>query len=209
MMKWVIDAILLLLFAGAVFYFWNGGGVQFLQVNRQVSGINSGTLNIPVTENKNMDEKGFSLESSAFGYGGNIPSKYTCDGANINPELLIKNVPEGTKTLAVIMEDPDVPKNLRADGLWVHWVHFNIPPETTKVPEGQEPGGIAGKGTGNNLKYYGPCPPDKEHRYFFKLYSLDAILWLPEGSVKKELESAMEGHVLAETVLMGRYNRNK
>ena len=105
------------------------------------------------------------------------------------------------------MDDPDVPKHLRPDGMWDHWVVFNIPPNRTSLDEGEEPSGVRGIGTGQNLDYYGPCPPDREHRYYFRLYALDTELDLPEGATKKEVESAMEGHILEQAVLMGRYER--
>jgi Raf kinase inhibitor-like YbhB/YbcL family protein len=105
------------------------------------------------------------------------------------------------------MEDPDVPKNLREDGMWDHWVVFNIPPEVREIQEGTEPQGIGGVGTNGELGYFGPCPPDREHRYFFKLFALDTQLDLPEKSTKSKVENAMEGHILEQTELMGRYER--
>jgi len=148
------------------------------------------------------------LSSPAFEESGKIPAKYTCDGANINPPLEISDVPSTTKSLALIMEDPDVPKDLRPDGMWDHWVVFNIPPGTAEIPEGQEPPGTHGSGTSGNQNYFGPCPPDREHRYFFKLFALDRELDLHEKATKPELEKAMEGHVLEKTELMGRYERS-
>ncbi|MDO8752063.1 MAG: YbhB/YbcL family Raf kinase inhibitor-like protein, partial [Candidatus Wolfebacteria bacterium] len=109
------------------------------------------------------------LTSSAFLHNGKIPAKYTCDGEDMNPPLAISGIPEGAKSLVLIMDDPDVPKNLRADGMWVHWVVFNIPPDVKDIAEGVEPAGVHGKGTSGDLAYQGPCPPDREHRYFFKL----------------------------------------
>ena len=99
------------------------------------------------------------------------------------------------------------PKNLRKDGLWVHWVVFNIPPSTKEIPEGREPEGIPGAGTAGNTGYYGPCPPDREHRYYFKLYALDRELDLPEKTDKFTLEKEMTGKILEQTVLMGKYER--
>lgn len=148
------------------------------------------------------------LSSSAFQHNGSIPSKYTCDGDNVNPPLSIVDAPEETQSFVLIMEDPDVPKHLREDGMWDHWVVFNIPPDTTEIMEGQEPKGVHGTGTSGNSAYYGPCPPDREHRYFFKLYALDVMLDLTEGSSKSDIEMAMEGHVLDKTELVGKYNRN-
>lgn len=147
------------------------------------------------------------LTSPAFEHEGKIPVKYTCDGGNMNPPLTIADVPSGAKSLVLIMDDPDVPKHLRKDGMWDHWVVFNIPPGIREIKEGEEPQGTHGIGTGCNLNYMGPCPPDREHRYFFKLYALDTELSLPEKATKQQVEKAMEGHILAETQLMGRYKR--
>jgi Raf kinase inhibitor-like YbhB/YbcL family protein len=147
------------------------------------------------------------LTSPVFEHGGKIPSKYTCDGENINPPLAISDVPPGTGSLVLIMDDPDVPKHLRADGMWDHWVVFNIPATLRDIGEGEEPGGTHGVGTGGNVNYSGPCPPDREHRYFFKLYALGTELGLPEKATKGQLEKAMEGHVIEKTELMGRYER--
>ncbi|MEK6853201.1 MAG: YbhB/YbcL family Raf kinase inhibitor-like protein [Nanoarchaeota archaeon] len=147
------------------------------------------------------------LTSSALIVKGRISPRYTCDGANINPPLLISNVPEGTKSLVLIMDDPDAV--IPAGKVWDHWVVFNIPPYTKEIPEGEAPKGIRGKGTSGNLDYKGPCPPDRVHRYFFKLYALDTGLGLPEGSSKEEVEAAMKKHILARAELMGRYEKQK
>ncbi len=147
------------------------------------------------------------LTSLSFVHEGRIPSKYTCDGSNVSPPLEISDTPDGTESLALIMEDPDVPKNLRADGMWDHWVVFNIPPDTQEVPEGQEPPGTHGVGTNGNQDYFGPCPPDREHRYFFKLFALDSKMGLQGKAKKSDLERAMEGHILEKTELIGRYER--
>jgi|TARA_Y100000310_G_scaffold68970_1_gene64285 Raf kinase inhibitor-like YbhB/YbcL family protein len=149
------------------------------------------------------------LTSPAFEHKGKIPSKYTCDGENISPELNIKEIPEGTETLVLLMDDPDVPKTIREDGMWDHWVIFNIPKDTTVLTEGMKPLGIEGKNTRGDNKYGGPCPPDKEHRYFFKLYALNITLNLTEESTKTQIEQAMQGHILEETTLMGTYNRKQ
>lgn len=147
------------------------------------------------------------LTSPAFRHNGKIPSEYTCDGEDTSPELHISDVPKNAKSLALIMDDPDVPKNLRPSGLWVHWIAFNIPHDTAIIEKGQEPDGTGGKNSWSRLGYGGPCPPDREHRYFFKLYALDAELDLAEGSNKKELENAMEGHIIEKTELIGLYQR--
>ena len=116
------------------------------------------------------------LTSPAFEHGGKIPSKYTCDGSNVNPELHFEDVPDSTEALVLIMDDPDVPKYLRPDGMYDHWVVYNIPKETRIFKENSVPPGLQGKNTANALAYTGPCPPDREHRYFFKLYALDKQL---------------------------------
>jgi Raf kinase inhibitor-like YbhB/YbcL family protein len=148
------------------------------------------------------------LTSHAFNHEEYIPAIYTCDGANINPPLTISDTPRDTQSFVLILEDPDVPKYIREDQMWDHWIVFNIPAITTQIEEGKEPRGSHGIGTGNNLKYYGPCPPDGEHRYFFKLYALDKMLALAENPTKKQVEQAMQGHILAETTLMGVYGRS-
>lgn len=148
------------------------------------------------------------LTSPAFENKGTIPSEYTCDGENISPELRVANVPEGTKSLVLIMEDPDVPEFVREDGMWDHWVVFNIPPDTVVIPKGEEPEGVQGLTTANKLGYGGPCPPDAEHRYFFMLYALDTELDEQEGATKEAVRMAMKHHILAKAELLGRYVRN-
>ena len=149
------------------------------------------------------------LKSAAFESGGKIPSKYTCDGSNISPPLQIEDVPPNAKCLVLILDDPDVPHFVRKDRMWVHWVIYNTPPKTTVLAEGAIPPGLVGKGTGGQLFYQGPCPPDREHRYFFKLYALDAVLSLPEGATKEMVEAAMKEHIIGKTELMGKYVRQK
>ncbi len=145
------------------------------------------------------------LTSPAFQNNQEIPSKYTCDGSNISPPLEISEVPIEAKSLVLIMDDPDAIKP--ANKVWDHWIIFNIPPTTNKIEEGKEPIGVHGKGTSNNLKYQGPCPPDATHRYYFKLYALDSNLSVIEGASKQQVEEAMKGHVLAQATLMGVYSR--
>lgn len=149
------------------------------------------------------------LKSSAFDHHGNIPRKYTCQGNDINPPLEIIDVPSNAQSLVLIMDDPDVPKDRRKDGMWVHWVVFNIDPKTTKIPENTPHFAKFGKNTEGKNAYQGPCPPDREHRYFFKLYALDSLLDLPEGSSKEEVLDAMRGHILQEAELMGLYVKSE
>ncbi|HXK35279.1 MAG TPA: YbhB/YbcL family Raf kinase inhibitor-like protein [Candidatus Paceibacterota bacterium] len=143
------------------------------------------------------------LTSTLFENSGLIPSTYTCDGADINPPLVVSGVPKEAKSLVLIMDDPDAPM-----GTWDHWVVFNIPPDLATIEEGSEPTGVKGLNSSQKTGYSGPCPPDREHRYFFKLYALDVLLSLKEGALKKEVEQAMAGHILAKTEIIGRYNRN-
>ncbi len=148
-----------------------------------------------------------SLTSPAFSHNSPIPSRHTCDGENVNPPLEIAGVPDSAKSLVLVMDDPDVPKYIRSNGLWGHWIKFNIPPDTREIFEGREPEGLSGKGTAGNLDYHGPCPPDGEHRYFFKLYALNEKLNLPEGVSKAEIEREMEGKIIAHAELVGTYTR--
>jgi len=142
------------------------------------------------------------ISSTAFTEGGSIPGKYTCDGANTSPPLAFAEIPSGAKSLALVVDDPDAPK-----GTFDHWVVWNIPASTTSVGEGQAPQGVAGKTGFGKPGYGGPCPPNGEHRYFFKLYALDAMLNLPASSTKGDLEKAMQGHTLGQAQLMGKYKR--
>lgn len=157
---------------------------------------------VEVTEISMVD---LTITSPNFENNGLIPSKYTCDGANTSPGLKIEGTPEEAKSLVIIMDDPDAIKP--AGRVWDHWIVFNIPPTTTEIPEGEEPEGIHGLGTSGNKDYNGPCPPDAEHRYFFKVFALDTELDLAEGATKSDVEGAMEGHILAKGELVGRYER--
>lgn len=143
------------------------------------------------------------LRSKAFRQGELIPQKYTCEGDNINPPVEISGMPEGTATLALIVEDPDAPK-----GVFDHWVVWNIPPEKAAVAENSIPG-ISGHNGYRKTGYAGPCPPSGSHHYHFKAYALDTGLDLPAGSAKQALLEAMEGHVLASGELVGIYRKTK
>jgi len=148
------------------------------------------------------------LSSEAFKQNGKIPSKYTCQGLDINPPLEISDVPEGTKSLTLIMDDPDVPERIRKDRLFVHWVVYNIDPNVREIKEGIPSLGTLGQNSGGMSRYTGPCPPDKEHRYFFKLYALDSRLSLQEGATKEAVLKTMEGHILAQCELIGRFEKS-
>ncbi len=145
----------------------------------------------------------FSLTSPAFPDGGAIPQVYACDGQGISPELAITDVPAGTKSLALVLHDPDAPR----PGGFVHWVAYDIPVGTDRIPEGKEPSGIPGKNGTRKTGYFGPCPPSGEHRYYFHLYALDALIGTT-GLDRAGLDAAMKGHILAETQLLGRYKKH-
>jgi hypothetical protein len=149
------------------------------------------------------------LKSSAFQEGGIIPSMYTCEGKNMSPPLEIESVPQGAKSLVLIMDDPDVPAFVRPEKMYDHWVVFNIPPSCYKTLANTAPPGLNGQNTAGKNQYIGPCPPDREHRYFFKLYALDKMLDTAAGATKGEVEEAMEGHILTSCHLMGRYEKGK
>ncbi|MCX5715825.1 MAG: YbhB/YbcL family Raf kinase inhibitor-like protein [Candidatus Omnitrophica bacterium] len=142
------------------------------------------------------------LTSPEFKNNGSIPAKFTCEGESINPALAVKNIPSGTKSLALIVDDPDA-----VSGVWTHWIVYDIAP-AAEIGENSVPG-TQGINSARNLKYHGPCPPSGTHRYFFRLYALDTMLNLNEGINRQELERAMKGHTLAQAELIGLYKRTK
>ncbi len=149
------------------------------------------------------------ISSSAFSEGGAIPKSYTCDGEGLSPALSWTGVPSGTQSLALIADDPDAPS-----GTFVHWVLYDIPGDLASLPGGVaktgtvQGVGIQGTNSARKTGYMGPCPPrGNPHRYFFKLYALDAKLNLKEGASKADVENAMKGHILAQGQVMGKYGR--
>ncbi|OQY06121.1 MAG: phosphatidylethanolamine-binding protein [Desulfobacteraceae bacterium 4572_123] len=148
------------------------------------------------------------LSSPAFNDGDMIPVRYTCDGVDISPPLKWESVPEDTKSIALICDDPDAPA-----GTWVHWVYFDIPADTRGLPESIAPqekpdnGGKQGINDFRRAGYGGPCPPGGTHRYYFKIYALETILNLPADTDKKQLLKAMKGHIIGQAELMGKYKR--
>ncbi len=141
------------------------------------------------------------VTSVAFSHGGHIPKKYSCEGEDINPPLKISGLPEETKTLAIIVEDPDA-----KHGTFDHWLVWNISPNEP-IAENSVPG-ISGRNSFGKTGYGGPCPPSGSHRYFFKVYALDSRLDLLSGSDKKALQEAMQGHIIAHGELMARYSKS-
>lgn len=163
-----------------------------------------GLLIVSETDGREAKKMGeVNISSPVFAQNGSIPSKYTCDGADVSPPLMIGDVPAAAKSLALIVDDPDAPV-----GNWVHWVVWNINPATREIGEGDTPAhGVEGKNGWGRNGYGGPCPPSGSHRYFFKLYALDTTLVLNSTATKKDLEMAMDGHVIARGQLIGLYKR--
>jgi Raf kinase inhibitor-like YbhB/YbcL family protein len=155
---------------------------------------------------------GFSLTSSSFKHKGEIPTQYTCEGADIAPPLAWSDLPKGTQSLALIVDDPDAPDPKAPKMTYVHWVLYNIPTSAAGLAEGVTKASLpAGTREGLNdwkrTGYGGPCPPIGRHRYFHKLYALDTVLPDLGEATKPQLEKAMEGHVLAKTELLGTYQK--
>ena len=143
------------------------------------------------------------LTSAVFEDAGTIPRKFSCDGENVSPPLSWSGIPDGTQSLALIVDDPDAPGRT-----YVHWVLFNIPAGQDGLPEGVQNTGVGGKNNANKTVFSGPCPPrGSTHRYFFKLYALDTQLNLSPGATKADLLPTMEGHILAQGELVGKYKR--
>jgi Raf kinase inhibitor-like YbhB/YbcL family protein len=153
----------------------------------------------------NNSKKFMLIVSPSFSSNEKIPAKFTCDGGNINPELQIQNVPSAAKSLALIMDDPDATRGIT----FTHWLVWNIDPKTTNIKQESKPANsIEGSNDAQKIGYTGPCPPTgKPHRYFLKLYALDKMLDLKSGSTKKELETAINSHVIEKTELIGIYER--
>jgi len=169
----------------------------------------------PSLNEKNIMMGKLSIVSSAFESGEAIDPRFSCDGRNINPPLQISDIPENTESLVLIMNDPDIPNEIKGrlgKEEFVHWVLFNISPTVRNIEEGGAPG-IEGQNTSGNIGYTGPCPPTEfkptEHRYFFRIYALDIELELSEGATKEDVLKSMEGHILQQSELMGTYDRAK
>ncbi|GIU69332.1 MAG: hypothetical protein KatS3mg002_0568 [Candidatus Woesearchaeota archaeon] len=153
---------------------------------------------IPQSEVYNMR-----IYSPEFNDNSMIPKKFTCQGQDINPQLLFEDIPENAKTLVLIMDDPDAPM-----GTWVHWVLFNIPSDVTGIPEDSVPdNAVQGLNSWSKNNYGGPCPPSGTHRYFFKLYAIDTELALDDTATKKDVEQAMQGHIIEKAEYVGLYKK--
>ncbi len=171
------------------------GAVLYAGKNKKTSKKETLTSN----SSKNMK-----IESSAFENNAGIPPKYTCDGQGVNPELKFSDVPANAKSLALILHDPDAP----VAGGFTHWIIFNIDPQINEISEnGALPNAVEGTNSASETKYVSPCPPSGTHRYFFKLYALDSRLDLDSSAKRKDVERAMEGHILDQAELIGLYKR--
>jgi Raf kinase inhibitor-like YbhB/YbcL family protein len=150
------------------------------------------------------------LESSAFTASGEIPARFTCDGADVSPPLGWSDLPAGTRSLALIIDDPDAPDPAAPRRVWVHWVIYNLPPDAAGLAEGASPdalpkGTLAGLNDWKRTRYGGPCPPIGRHRYFHRLYALDIVLPDLQQPDKAALLRALQGHVLGQAELVGTY----
>jgi Raf kinase inhibitor-like YbhB/YbcL family protein len=158
------------------------------------------------------DAMEMTIRSDAFEHEGKIPRRYTCEGDDVSPPLAWSGAPEGTQSLVLIVDDPDAPDPKNPRTTWVHWVLYDIPPTAGGLPESVTPAALPG-GTREGLNdwkrtgYGGPCPPIGRHRYFHKLYALDSELGDLGPATKADVERAMKGHVIAESVLMGTYQK--
>ncbi|MDM5270594.1 YbhB/YbcL family Raf kinase inhibitor-like protein [Sulfurovum sp. zt1-1] len=165
----------------------------------------------PTQKEENM---ALTLTSDAFTEGGEIPAKYTCEGADISPPLFWQGIPEGTKSLVLIVDDPDAPDPEAPKMTWVHWVLYNLPPSDGELPEGTRTaelptGTLEGVNDWKRTGFGGPCPPIGRHRYYHKLYALDIVLPDLGNPVKEDVEAAMQGHIIAQSTLMGTYKKAK
>jgi len=192
----VIIVIILILLAVVV------GGIMIFKKTptNQLSG--SEILSSP---NLTQGEDKMKLASTAFENNQSIPAKYTCDGENVNPPLVIVDIPEDTQSLVLIVDDPDAP-----GGTFTHWLVWNIDPQAKEIAEGSVPQNASqGKNDFGKNGWGGPCPPSGTHHYFFKLYALDQKIDLPQSANKGDLEKAMQGHILSQTQLIGLYSRSR
>ena len=172
------------------------------------------TVCMPTGMPRTEETMPLTITSTVFIDGGEIPSRYTCQGDDSSPPLEWRGVPDTARSLALIVDDPDAPDPKAPRMTWVHWVLFNLPPDTTGLPEGVTADDLpSGAGQGinswNRTGYGGPCPPVGRHRYFHKLYALDTVLALSDKPTSKALETAMQGHVIGQTELVGTYQKSR
>jgi len=194
MYKFLIIAIIIIVGAGAYFIFHNLGKKEIPQPSPE---------NITESSNQTNNNINMKISSPAFQAQQNIPVKYTCDGQNINPPLAFVNVPSQAQSLVLIVDDPDAPA-----GTWTHWTLWNIDPHIAGIDENSvPPGAVQGKTSFGKPGWGGPCPPSGTHRYFFKLYALDADLNLSASADVQELQDTMRNHIIGSAELVGLYSR--
>jgi Raf kinase inhibitor-like YbhB/YbcL family protein len=192
--------IILIIGIGAGFYFYYSHQL----LTQTASTVKKSSATIKPAKGQKM-----TISSTAFTDHTTIPTMFTCDGKSVTPPLTFGNVPADAKSLVMLMDDPDVPKNLKPDGIFDHWVIYNIDPNVTQIAENSTPPGEQGLNGAGKIGYYPACPPDKEHRYFFNLYALDTRLDFPDSSkvTKQMVLDAMKGHIIEQAELVGLYNR--
>ena len=179
-------------------------GVALFLINKFSASNREPDTGAPFNSQLINNSNNMKLTSPAFENGGNIPKKYTCDGEGVSPSLIISDILQDTLSLALIMDDPDA----SVPGGFVHWVIFNLDPKTKEIRENSKPeSGTEGTNSGKKTGYMGPCPPSGTHHYQFKLYALDTTLDLSSSAKKQDIEKAMEGHILDQTLLVGLYQR--
>jgi Raf kinase inhibitor-like YbhB/YbcL family protein len=160
-------------------------------------------LSLFLFSNYGISSDGFKISSPAFENNAFIPEKFTCVGKDVNPPLMIEKIPQGTKSIALIVDDVDAPR-----GIWVHWVLWNIPQGTKEIKENSVPEGAKqGLNDFRKRQYNGPCPPPGIHRYYFKIYALDVVLNLEPDTTKTDLEKAMKGHIIGQSYIIGLFKR--
>jgi hypothetical protein len=210
----LLGIMTLIVFAGAYFVFNQTATaphepVDIMDESQTTAEALATPETTPLPEAQSSTPMKLSLTSPAFAENGKIPSQYTCDGDNVSPEIHIGNVPEGTKSLVLVMDDPDIPEFVKKDrGIekFDHWAVYNIPPETTVIKEGEVIGSGALNSRGST-GYIGACPPDREHRYIFRLYALSGTLNFIKAPTLDELETAAQGMSLDTATLTGLYER--
>lgn len=197
--RWLVIVLLLLVVAGSIYFFVSHKSVTQNSSTPQQSGA---TI-------KPIKKGSMKIISTAFSDHQPIPQQFTCDGNGVNPKVTFENIPAGAKSLVLLMDDPDVPKNLKPDGVFDHWIVYNMDPSVREIPENSKPPGTEGLNSTGKPGYTPPCPPDREHRYFFKLYALDSNLQFDDPSkvTKAMVLEKMQGHVIEEAELVGVYNR--
>lgn len=200
MTKKKLGIIIILFLAAAVFVSWR----TVILKRSVISNFFDKKTDIVSNQEAISKNNSMIISSLAFENNGDVPEQYTCDGDNVSPPLKIKGVPEGAKSLVLVVDDPDSPT-----GTWIHWTVWNINPKTVAIESGSVPSGATeGLNSFGNIGYGGPCPAGGVHRYFFKLFALDVNVGLGSGATYQELEQMISGHVLARAELVGQYKRS-